>query len=129
VLGFGVAVWSLFGPAIRRRRAKQTLRQFVPGRWRSTPGGSNELVIESDLTWRWTSTWQGRWRGNGRGEVRGVNLVLQGWREGQDSLGHPSRVPITITLERQGDRLEGSIQAMLKSEVIFVTDESARAEW
>jgi hypothetical protein len=115
----------------RRRRAKNTLHQFAAGRWRSM-GESNELVIERDrdLTWRWTSTWQGRWRGDGHGEVRGENLVLHGSRDGFDALGkrHP-RHPITITLERHDDRLEGSIEAMLKSGVIFVRDELARAEW
>ena len=111
-----------------RRRAEQTLPEFAPGRWRSL-GESNELVIESDLSWRWTSTWQGRWRANGRGEVRGAMLVLQGTREGFDSVGkrYP-RYPITITLERHDERLEGSIQAMLKTEVKFVRDETARAE-
>jgi hypothetical protein len=32
-------------------------------------------------------------------------------------------------LERHDDRLEGSVEAMLKSGVIFVRDELARAEW
>ena len=53
-----------------------------------------------------------------------------GHAEGRDSLAHDvPRFPITLSLERQGDRLDGSIQALLKSEVIFVRDESARAEW
>jgi hypothetical protein len=86
-------------------------------------------VIERDLSWRWTSTWQGRWRGEGRGEVVGENLVLRGTREGVDAFGkrYP-RFPITITLERHDERLEGSIQTMFKSPIKFVRDESARAE-
>jgi len=125
----GVGV-KLVVPAFRRRRAKQTLLKFAPGRWRSTPGRTNELVVEPDLTWQWTSTWQGRWRGNGRGEVRGVQLVFVGLRDGFDSSGKPyPHHRIEITLERHDDRLEGSIQTMFKTDVKFVRDESARAEW
>jgi len=120
-------VWDKLLPSVRRRRATQTLPQFAPGRWRSM-GGTNELVVADGLNWTWTSTHQGRWRGSGRGEVREGYLVLRGMRDGADALGHPAgRYPITITLERQGDRLEGSIQTMQKSEVTFVRDESARA--
>lgn len=127
--GLGAVVKRILDVVQPRTRATQTLPEFAAGRWRSM-GESNELVIESDLTWRWTSTWQGRWRGNGRGEVRGVNLVLVGSRDGFDSVGNPYPNHRTeITLERHDDRLEGSIQTMFRTEVKFVRDESARAEW
>jgi hypothetical protein len=121
-----VYFWDKIVALFRRTRARQTLPQFAPGRWRSM-GATNELVIENDLSWSWTSTHQGHWRGSGRGDVRDVYLVLHGTREGKDPLGRPvPPYPITIQLERQGDRLEGSIQAMLKSDVIFVRDETTR---
>jgi hypothetical protein len=127
--GLGAVVKRILDVVQPRTRATQTLTEFATGRWRSM-GESNELVIESDLTWQWTSAWQGRWRGNGRGEVRGINLVLVGLRDGFDSLGKPyPEHRIEIILERHDDRLEGSIQTMFRTEVKFVRDESARAEW
>ena len=62
--------------------------------------------------------------------VPASTLLLVGSRDGFDSVGNPYPNHRTeITLERHDDRLEGSIQTMFRTEVKFVRDESARAEW
>ena len=128
LVGFIVDRGTLSG-WITRKRTQQTLPKFAYGQWRSTDG-SNELVVDRDLTWQWTSTWQGRWRGSGRGEVHDARIVLVGFRDGFDPLGKPyPHHRIEITLERHDDRLEGSIQTLFVIDVKFVRDESARAQW
>jgi hypothetical protein len=45
------------------------LREWTPGKWRST-GGTNTLVIDRSMRWSWESTVGGRFSGSGTGEVR-----------------------------------------------------------
>ena len=109
-----IAAWFL------RTRAKETLPEWAPGRWRSD-GGTNELIIANDLSWTWTSTFQGRWSGSGHGEVRDGHLVLRGSREGTTTLGQPvPRGPIAFQMTRESEMLAGQIQTSRAYDVLFV---------
>jgi hypothetical protein len=127
LFGFLLNIGSVSGKIaglVRRSRAKRTLPQFAPGRWRSE-GETNTLVITEDLSWTWTSTFQGRWSGHGRGrgEIRDGYLILDGSREGTTTLGQPvPRGPITIRLKRETETLAGQIQTARVYDVLFVRE-------
>jgi hypothetical protein len=117
-----VYFWDKIVAWFRRRRAKQTLPEFAPGRWHSD-GETNTLVIADDLNWTWTSTFQGNWSGSGRGEVRDGYLVLRGSRVGTTTLGQPvPRAQITIKLKRESETLAGQIQVSRTWDILFIRD-------
>jgi hypothetical protein len=126
LLGGLAALWFFWDKIVawvHRIRAKRTLPQFAPGRWRSD-GGTNKLIIAKDLSWTWTSTHQGRWHGSGRGEVRDDQLALHGSREGTTPIGQavPSG-PISFRLRRERDRLEGQLQTSYTYDLRLIREE------
>jgi hypothetical protein len=95
------------------RLPQEDLREWAPGKWRST-GGTNGLVIGRDLRWSWDSSAGGRWSGSGRGEIQDGRLLLRGW--------HSTSVPMMLRLTREGDALVGDLQTSRNYAIIFVRE-------
>ena len=97
--------------------------RWASGRWRSD-GGTNSLVIESNLSWRWTSTYGGRFEGQGNGEMlSNGRVVLSGFFNGIDGVGGNVRQrPITIRLTREGDTLAAELETSRVYSIIFIRE-------
>jgi hypothetical protein len=93
--------------------ALPNLREWAPGKWRST-GGTNKLAIDGALRWSWESSVGGKWTGTGTGEVRGESLILRGW--------HSTSRPMTLRLVREGDALVGELHTSRQYTIIFVRE-------
>ncbi len=99
----------IVAPALTRP-ALPDLREWAPGKWRST-GGTNSLVIERDLRWFWESSSGGKWSGTGSAEIEDGQLLLRGW--------HSSSAPMSFRLRREGDMLVGELQTARSYRIIF----------
>ncbi len=97
-------------PPVLIRPAAPDLREWAPGKWRST-GGTNSLVIERSLHWSWESSAGGKWSGSGTGDTQDGQLLLRGW--------HSSGTPMSLRLSREGEALVGELQTSRSYRIMF----------
>jgi hypothetical protein len=100
-------------PATTASIPPTNLRDWAPGKWRST-GGTNRLVIDGALRWSWESSVGGKWTGSGLGEIQGGRLILRGW--------HSTSIPMTLRLVREGEALVGELHTSRQYTIIFTRE-------
>jgi hypothetical protein len=102
-------------PSERRpdTRLLNDLRQWAPGKWRSS-GGTNALWIERDLRSSWESSFGGKWSGSGPGEIVDRRLILRGW--------HSTSIQMSLRLVREGEALVGELQTNRSYPIVFVRE-------